>query len=167
MTRHREAGMGSLPKVPTRLRLDLAADAEIVRDIRCQLEEFIAPLPLSIDEVEGLEVALSEACNNAICHGSPLGRTNRIRVECWLDHDLLVLEVEDEGGSVPRTALRRGPPDDWQTSGRGLYLMRQFTDALVFKVNDAGLVVRMVKRIPHSGSQPIEHINGEFYHASA
>lgn len=159
--------MAPVANTSRRLRVNLPAEAQVVHVIRAQFEQFVAPVPYTPEEVEALKVALSEACSNAIRHGSPLGRANRIRVECWLEDDQLIIEVEDEGGQLPGELVKRGRSSDWRTSGRGLHLIREFTDSVEFLPRHPGLLVRMAKRLPLNSGQPANAVRHDVYHARA
>ena len=70
-------------------RIDLRYPSEprYVYDVRRLFQEFLRGAPLSADELEDLKVALSEACANAIAHGSPRGAGSHFSVHCRLMPD--------------------------------------------------------------------------------
>src|SRR4029078_7788233 len=85
------------------MEFEFPADPSVVYDIRQTFEEFILPCGLDRDEVETIKVALSEACSNAVCHGSPAGPGNDIYVRYELNAERLLIEIRDQGpGFRPR-----------------------------------------------------------------
>src|SRR5688572_12197767 len=106
------------------LELNLPAEPRVVRDIREKFEEFLAPYGVSAEEIETLKVALSEACSNAVCHGSPRGPLNQIQVRCSVQGDRLLIEVTDEGRGFRPQQIALPEFEEWKPSGRGLFLMQ-------------------------------------------
>jgi anti-sigma regulatory factor (Ser/Thr protein kinase) len=147
-----------------RIELSYPSDPRVVRDVRRRFEEFVRGAPLSSDEVEDLKIALSEACANAICHGSPHGAGNQFHVTCFLSNEELVMEVRDEGAGFSPACLCP-VPDDYCPSGRGIFLMEQFCDRLEVEPGPpGGTAVRLIKRLHRGGARPEAT---ESYQASA
>jgi len=99
---------------------------------------------MSVSEIDDAKLALSEACANAIRHGSPQGQSDRVIVRFSSAGGALIAEVADRGGGFD--------PDDLpgrssaEPGGLGIPLMRALTDELEFLRNSKGMVVRLVKR---------------------
>lgn len=96
------------------------------------------------DEVR---LALREALNNALRHGSHLNPRKRIHLFCRCDSEQgLQLVVRDEGAGFNPGAL----PDPTQGenlerfSGRGIYMIRKLMDEVEFR--DAGREIHMRRR---------------------
>ena len=150
------------------LRIELPAEPRVVPALRHSIAGFLRVLPLTAEEVEGLKLATCEAISNAIRHGSPQGPHSRVQVVCRVDRQGLVIEVVDQGPGVdsPRRGDRLPPP--WETSGRGLFLMRQFTDGVQFVRHEQGLRVRLIKRLAGKAMPPPGGAaRSPAYHASA
>ena len=102
------------------------------------------------DCLEMIELAIGEACANAVEHGSPDGSDNYFTLRCGVvpDRGEIVFEVEDEGYevSLPRSMMFNLPTDESE-GGRGLYLINEIMDDVRVYTSPRGLVVRMTKRI--------------------
>lgn len=78
--------------------------------------------------VFAIRLALEEALTNAFKHGNKNDPEKKVHVECRVDRDSVVIDVEDEGDGFDPQSV----PDPTQTenveipSGRGLTLMRAF-----------------------------------------
>ena len=112
--------------------------------------EFLSSSPLSLEEAADLELAVGEACANALRHGSPRGELDEIRIRCMRSGRALIVEVSDNGcgfdpDSVPAPVL-----GDFGESGMGIFLMRTLVDSVEFKFG-AGTTVRLVKRCHQEG----------------
>ena len=138
-----------MPQVTTRRVMDLEypAEARVVGDIREKFEEFVKPLQLSPDDLDDLKMALSEACGNAICHGSPNGAASRIRVRCELDSDHLRIEITDQGVGFHPKDFDLPREEEWKASGRGLFLMQALMDAVEFEATPVGTRVRLARSL--------------------
>jgi len=96
-------------------------------------------------EAERLFVALNEAVNNALVHGNKedVGKQVRVRVE--ERRGAVVIKVRDEGeGFAHRTVAVS--EDDWQEDGRGLFIIRQYTDGVKFNVKGNEIVISTLIR---------------------
>jgi serine/threonine-protein kinase RsbW len=119
-----------------------------VHHARVALREAI--LPYVRDEIDLIELAIGEACANAIEHGSPSGEANSFTVRCLIEPDqcALTIEVEDEGADFDLDALTPSrTPDLTSEGGRGLFLMHAIMDEVALHNSDRGLRVRMVKHV--------------------
>lgn len=102
-------------------------------------------------EVQDAKLAISEACANAIRHGSPRGEADRVTVRFSSAAGTVVAEVTDSGAGFD--------PDDVpprraeQPGGFGLSLMKTLTDEVQFVKNGTGMTVRLVKRAKRLGSR--------------
>lgn len=97
--------------------------------------------------LEELGASVIEACTNAMEHGNQLDEESTVEV---------ILELEDRVVSV--TVLDSGPGFDFETwepsselmreRGRGILIMREFTDSLTFgRHPDGRFQVRLTKNL--------------------
>jgi serine/threonine-protein kinase RsbW len=148
------------------LELEIPSDPVVVSSVRAAFEEYASTLPLTHEEVESIKIALSEACSNAICHGSPKGVRNRVLVRCQVDAEELVIQVRDEGaGFSPAQVPHPSNEDEFKPSGRGIFLMRALMDEVRIDSEPRGTCVTMVKAL----SQPdaATHVATSTAHALA
>lgn len=90
------------------------------------------------------QVALSEACTN-VCHHVTAGQNFEVLLNIG---DLeLTMHILDSGPGFPRGHRLADWPEDTAESGRGLALMRAFTDHASFESGDGGGSVRLKKRL--------------------
>lgn len=93
-----------------------------------------------------VETALREALNNAVVHGNHEDPRKCVRVTCRCELGEVSMTVRDEGqgfdfNKVPDPTT---PSTIYSSSGRGIYLMKVFMDAVRFEGN--GSIVHMRKR---------------------
>jgi serine/threonine-protein kinase RsbW len=109
---------------------------------------FGAQAGLSLDEVEDMKVAVSEAVTNVIDHayGGELKGTVIVRYRPTAGE--LTVEVEDRGiGFDPGRVPAGGPPVPGPDGGLGLYLVRELADNVkVESAPGSGTKVTITKR---------------------
>jgi len=95
-------------------------------------------------EVHDAKLALTEACANAIRHGSPRGEHDRVTVRFSSALGTVVAEVSDHGEGFDPAALTARHSSE--LGGLGIPLMEALTDEVEFLRNGGGMTVRLVKR---------------------
>ena len=95
-------------------------------------------------EADDTTLVLTEACVNAIRHGSPRGVEDRVSITFVSSKRAIVADVTDNGGrtGLPRTSGRKG--------GFGIRLMSLLADSVEFIKHATGLTVRLTKRAGRS-----------------
>ena len=113
---------------------------------------------LDEDELHWVSVAVRESVVNAIKHGNKNDPDKRVIVEFSPvpanASDELVIRIEDQGdGFVPEdVADPLAPENILKSSGRGIFLIRNFMDETVLKKVAGGMEIRMVKKLQKAGA---------------
>lgn len=97
--------------------------------------------------LEELGTAIIEACTNAMEHGNHLA--DELTIEIWFEcaEDVITVTVLDQGPGFDHEGWR--PSEDlMRQRGRGILIMREFTDQLDFgRHADGRFLTRLVKQI--------------------
>jgi serine/threonine-protein kinase RsbW len=136
--------------VATRVEIKLPSDMQFLGVPDAVLMEIGSDMDCDKRALEELGTSVIEACTNAMEHGNQLDEGLPIQV---------IFEVED--ATVTITVLDEGPGFDfehWTPSdelmrqrGRGILIMREFTDTLEFgRHPDGRFMIRMVKKLEPS-----------------
>jgi serine/threonine-protein kinase RsbW len=115
--------------------------------VRRQFLEWLDPLGLPEELVGDAAIALTEACANAVQHGSPHGERDSFHVRCDAGGHKLVLEVTDCGSGFHFYGVARPDPRAMAEHGRGIWLMATLTDSIEFHHECGGTQVHMEKGI--------------------
>ena len=131
-----------LDPVRERLSLHIPADPAKLRSVRRNVGRWLSGHDVPKSDAEDIILASSEACANAIEHAYGPGEGS------------VEIEAEVNGGEVTIVVQDGGR---WRTSrngdrGRGLPLMEACMDSCTLTRDDAGTVVRMMRRVPRSPS---------------
>lgn len=106
---------------------------------------------IAAEAADLIELAVGEACANAIEHGSPSGSANEFALRCLVSprKGKLVIEVEDQGSKADISRLRAFDlPAAESEGGRGLFLIHQIMDEVQIDKSGKGVRIRMSKAIP-------------------
>lgn len=106
-----------------------------------QIAEFIArrTAMAGLDEGQAfaVQMAVDEACTNAIEYAYEGRQDGEVRICCYLEGRDFVVRISDRGrpfdpSSVPLPDIR-APLQDRQVGGLGLFLMRKLMDSVEFR----------------------------------
>ena len=108
---------------------------------------------LGEERLEDLQLAVSEACTNAIAAHALAGTDAAVRIRCALDEDRVEVEVADEGTGFDLDRLEAMPavtdPERLEhENGLGIPLMRSHSDHAEFESSPSGTNVRLVVYAP-------------------
>jgi serine/threonine-protein kinase RsbW len=109
------------------------------------VENFVEELRTSLhfgDDVYGnILVCLTEAANNAILHGNSSDPSKKVKITADYDekHKVISFSVKDEGNGFDYNNLPdpTSPENLEKTSGRGVFLIMQLADLVIFSDNGA------------------------------
>jgi serine/threonine-protein kinase RsbW len=139
--------------------LNIPSDLKYLGAVDAAVQDLAREFLFTSDEINDVSTALIEACSNAIEHGNRFAPEKRVVVTLVFNGLTFVARVKDQGtGFDFEKALRENlPTDPMSERGRGLMIMRAFTDALDFTYTDGGLQVELTKqRAQDDGGDPSE-----------
>lgn len=117
---------------------------------RASLAAFAAQLDPTLDELNDIKTAVSEAVTNCIVHAYP-DTVGKITIRARLfENNTLEIVVRDRGRGIEDIARARTPmftTGDSERSGMGFTIMESFMDTLRVRSNSGGTTVTMTKRI--------------------
>ena len=112
---------------------------------------FASRLDPTLEELEDIRTAVSEAVTNAVIHGYGNG-TGRIHMEACIRGKEFVIQIQDEGAGIPDVEKAMEPMYTTDTtgerSGMGFSFMEAFMDRVEVRSRPGeGTTVLMTKRI--------------------
>ncbi|MEO7715040.1 MAG: ATP-binding protein [Capsulimonas sp.] len=117
-----------------------------VHEARAATRAFVDDYAADLTDL--IELAIGEACANAVEHGSPQGEENFFVLRCLIavQTHQLIFEVLDEGTEFSlKENTPEKMPDLTAEGGRGLFLIRSIMDNVALEASGDGLTVRMIK----------------------
>jgi anti-sigma regulatory factor (Ser/Thr protein kinase) len=125
-------------------RLCLPPLLESAGSVRCAVSGALTALGASPEETADMALAVSEAFNNAICHGR-MGRGDQLWMATEVVGTELVVTFEYKG--EPFRLVSPTLPAPHQSNGRGRYLMEQLADRVSYLFEDHWTQIELRKRI--------------------
>ena len=118
---------------------------------RVAVSAFLTQMNPTLEEVEDVRTAVSEAVTNAIIHGYEEGE-GKIRILSRICDGLFYIEIKDDGVGIPDVAKAMEPlfttKPDLERSGLGFVFMQSFMDEVEqASKSGEGTLVKMKKRI--------------------
>lgn len=113
---------------------------------------FCVSLDPTVDQINDIKTAVSEAVTNCIVHAYPSGENNKITVVTTVDDDTVHIVVSDVGIGIDDIENAMQPfyttKPEQERSGMGFTVMESFMDELKVEPNmPNGTVVSMTKTI--------------------
>ena len=118
---------------------------------RCVVSAFISQLNPTLEEIEDIKTAVSEAVTNIVVHAYG-DDTGMVYILCELTDDTATITIKDTGCGIEDIKLARTPlytaSKDTERSGLGFTVMETFMDTLnVISEKGTGTTVTMTKKI--------------------
>lgn len=130
------------------LKMTFPSNSENVGIARITAAAFAAQLDLTLNDIEEIKVAVSEAISNAVIHGYG-NETGMIDFSMALEEGVLEFIIKDYGKGIADIALARQPSysSDPERMGLGFVFMESFMDELrVESEVGKGTTVHMIKK---------------------
>ncbi len=126
---------------------------------RAAVSAFVSQINPTLDELDDIKTAVSEAVTNAIIHGYK-EKTGMVHITCILTGQDAVITISDTGRGIENVALARTPlytgETDGERSGLGFTVMETFMDSVeVISSPGEGTIVTMKKRVGAAKPVPI------------
>jgi len=125
---------------------NIPSDFKFLGAVDAAVQDLAREFAFSQDAINDVSTALIEACSNAIEHGNKFDPDKRVEIALKFDGNAFISRVTDQGGGFDfESSLDSDAPvDPLSVRGRGLIIMKAFSDDLKFSY-DGGLRVELVK----------------------
>lgn len=133
------------------MKFEFPARSENERLARTVCAAFVVPLDPTLEELDEIKTAISEAVTNSIIHGYE-NENGIIEISGVINDDTVEYIIRDNGCGISNVAkamepLYTGKPES-ERSGMGFSIMEAFMDELVVESAEGkGTTVIMTKRI--------------------
>jgi len=131
-------------------RLSFPSRAGHAADVRQAVAHWMETLGFDRPSRDDFLTAVTEAVTNAVLHGSPAGEDDEFSVAAYRAcKEHLAVEVIDRGPGMSNRDTSPPMPGPEAVHGRGLPLMREFTNQVEYVPTAHGLCVRLhTRRLP-------------------
>lgn len=132
-----------------RVSYTLDSTLESVNMAEEKTEKLAAELGFSVDDRHRLAMSVREAMVNAVLHGNAYDPAKKVGLVFENDGKSFSITVRDEGRGLNVSELPDplAPENLLKQSGRGIFLMRSFMDAVEIRNLNPGTEVKLVKHV--------------------
>jgi len=137
-------------KTKNEMKLEFTALSENVGIARIVAAAFAAQLDFTLNTLEEIKVAISEAVSNAVIHGYKNSGEGTVHMTLRLLETAVEIVIADEGCGIADIEEARQPAfsSDPERMGLGFVFMESFMDELeVYSELNRGTTVRMIKSL--------------------
>jgi len=134
------------------MKLIFSARSENEAFARIAIAAFVSQLDPTLEELNDLKTAVSEAVTNAIIHGYDSDPSCQVTIEGRIDEDRISIIIQDDGRGIEDLDLAMQPlytsKPELERSGMGFTIMENFMDS--FEVTSklgGGTRIALMKRI--------------------
>lgn len=146
-----------MERIPiNRIKLQMKSKGENVALSRITIAALASQLEITLNDLEEIKVAVSEAVSNAIIHGYENNPEHQVILTGVLYEDELVVEVIDEGVGIAdiQQALQPAYSSDPERMGLGFVFMQSFMDKVdVESERGRGTKVTLRKTFGSAGAE--------------
>ena len=127
----------------------IASKAENITVVEKFVDDLRSDMNIGDDVYGNILIALTEAANNAMLHGNKANPSKEVEIQWGMDArgKNLTFIIKDQGPGFDYNNLPNptSPENLERTNGRGVFLMMQLADMVVF--SDNGATVEMQFRV--------------------
>jgi len=137
------------------IKLQFYSLPENVALARVLIASLVAQADVTLNDLEEIKVAVSEAVSNAIIHGYQNQNKGLVTVEAKINQEILDITIEDEGVGIVdiEKAMTPAFSTDPERMGLGFVFMKSFMDNVeVISEVGQGTKVILQKKMVDSGS---------------
>ena len=136
--------------VNNKIRLEFVGKGENVAIARITIAALVSQLSLTLNDLEEIKVAVSEAVSNAIIHGYQNNSEGIVTVTGEIAQEVVMIQIIDQGIGIPDIDKAMEPEysTDPERMGLGFIFMKSFMDEVrVESKVGCGTTVSLIKRI--------------------
>lgn len=124
------------------IKMEISANPEYVGIIRLTTSGIANKIGFSIDDIEDMKVAVSEACTNAIKHSSD----DRFYITFNIIDNGLNIEIKDNGVGCNIDLLGKPDLENPKENGLGIFIIQTLMDEVSIESSDnKGTIIKMTK----------------------
>ncbi|TXB62889.1 ATP-binding protein [Phaeodactylibacter luteus] len=126
------------------IMLKLSSNPRNIALVESFVEKAVSKYEINPDVYGNILITLTEAVNNAIIHGNSNDESKTVQIQLRKQEGCLAVRVTDEGcGFDPNNLPDPTAPENlMQVGGRGVFLMHQLSDMLLFHNNGSTVEMR-------------------------
>ena len=124
------------------IKMDISANPDFVSIIRLTTSGIANKIGFSMDDIEDMKVAVSEACSNAVKHSED----NKVSINFNLLNNGIQIEIIDNGKGYDVDAIETPDLSNPKEGGLGLFIIQTLMDEVdIESRGNQGTTIKMTK----------------------
>jgi len=124
------------------IKMEIPANPDYVSILRLTISGIANKLGFSMDDIEDMKVAVSEACTNAVKHSE--GKKVNIRFN--LLKNGIEIEIQDNGKGYDVNSIETPDLSNPKENGLGLFIIQTLMDEVnIESIGNQGTTIKMTK----------------------
>ncbi|GAA3642285.1 ATP-binding protein [Asaccharospora irregularis] len=124
------------------IKMEITSNPSYVGIIRLTTSGIANKIGFSVDDIDDIKVAVSEACTNAIKHGD----NDRFYIKFSILENGLSIEIRDDGKGYDISSVGTPDLENPKESGLGLFIIKSLMDEVsIESKNNEGTLIKMTK----------------------
>ena len=124
------------------IKMEITSNPEYVGVIRLTTSGIANKIGFSIDDIEDIKVAVSEACTNAIKHS----KDDLFYIKFSLLENGITIEIKDKGKGYDKEAIPKPDLNNPKENGLGLFIIQALMDDVsIESIENKGTTIKMTK----------------------
>ena len=132
------------------MKLTIEAKSQNESFARSVVAAFFVQINPTLEQVEDIKTAVSEAVTNCIVHGYEGAQTGTIEIECQLNDNTLSVVIRDFGKGIENVEQAMKPffttVSTGERSGMGFTVMQAFCDNVEVTSRKGQTAVKLIKK---------------------
>lgn len=133
------------------MQLVIDAQSQNEKFARSVVGAFFAQLNPTLEQLEDIKTAVSEAVTNCIVHAYDGQQNGKIQINCQISSDTLFVEIIDHGKGIEDVEKAMQPffttVSTGERSGMGFTVMQAFCDKVEVTSQDGQTSVKLTKKV--------------------
>ncbi len=124
--------------------LEIHSDPKNITIVESFIEKVVADYAVSSEVYGNMLISLTEAVTNAIVHGNNADTHKKVHIKLEKKPSKIAFVVKDEGPGFDFDQLPdpTAPENIFKLGGRGVFLMKQLADLVVFSDNGSTVEIQ-------------------------
>ena len=124
------------------IKMDISANPDFVSIIRLTTSGIANKIGFSMDDIEDMKVAVSEACSNAVKHSED----NKVSINFNLLNNGIQIEIIDNGKGYDVDSIETPDLSNPKEGGLGLFIIQTLMDEVnISSRGNQGTTIKMTK----------------------
>lgn len=124
------------------IKMEIPANPDYVSILRLTTSGIANKLGFSMDDIEDMKVAVSEACTNAVKHSED----NKVNIKFNLLENRIEIEIKDNGKGYDVSSIDTPDLSNPKENGLGLFIIQTLMDEVsIESKGNQGTTIKMTK----------------------